>query len=165
MSKNIIDILLMTPKTSVSIYISSIPPGSLFRPNADSRETMGHTWRPSQKSTVQEGQHQASLFMEQSSQKYMPQSGAFLPFASISPTLSQSQLRCKETVSTLGRLGSHPGLEASCITSASISCKSFIGIASRIPRGTYLTSHRTQRSPKLQLPPGNWVIFTIRNVA
>lgn len=56
---------------------------------------------------------------------------------------------CKETISTLSKLGSHPGLEASCFTSASISCKSFIGIVSRVPQGTFFMSHGTQKSPKL----------------
>ena len=137
----------MTPKISVSIYIFSTQPVRLFRTNKileTQRETMGHGCLASiLKSTTQEGSARCPFPWSSplGSTQHMPQSRGFLPFASLSPVCCYSQLRCKETVSTLDRLGSHPALETSYITSASITCESFIGIVFRVPPGTYLMSH------------------------
>lgn len=129
----------MTLKTPVYIDISSTLPGGLFRPNEIFRVTR-----------LPQAINLASIYLGgNSSGRAAPgipfqwssphrstysQSVSLLPLTSHSPM--PSKFRYKETISTMGKSESHPGLEASCFTSANqkLSWHSFQGPTRDIPQ-------------------------------
>ena len=154
LSKNIFDILLMTPKISVSIYIFSTPPGRPFRTNKILRLTSNHgPWvlviHPKEHNPGGSARYPFSRRSPLGSAESMPQSRSFLPFAFPFPSLFLVTAQVRGNSIHTGQMREPPALETSCVPSASITCQSFIGIAFRVPPGTYLMSPRTQSCTKL----------------